>query len=211
MRQNKIMRSNREAIEQKKFALRTVIKNTLSEIQIQEDSAKEEFNEWKKEVILEKSIYYKARERGKLQKNQIEEKKEYEDDYLNPIISKLMLNKDFMNYKKGIPFTLEQANKVQNGLYQMHKDRIKMRAKIIQDRIDLETRKLKEEFNTTTNTDMMTSDEKEKYKTKYAEITRNISILTERAYQQYQYALEKFKEIEEKIKDDPRFEILRNK
>ena len=61
------------------------------------------------------------------------------------MLAKLQLEK-FRDYKKGTPFTVEQAKLVQSEAFQMHKDRIKARAKIIQDRLDAEVKAVQKQF-----------------------------------------------------------------
>jgi len=202
-------KTSEEILKQK---LGKIIKDCINDIQAQEYVAKNEMTDIQQGDVYERSIFYKARERGKREKKEQEEegKKEEEDDYLAPVFAKLQLEKEFRDYKKGMPLTVEQAKIVQNEAFQMHKERIKARAKIIQDRLDAEVKELQSQFNeTTSNPETMTRDKKDDYQKKYSEINLKISILTERAYQQYQYALEKFKKIEEKMAQDPRFEILR--
>jgi len=198
--------------EQRKQVLNKIMKDCIADIQSQEEKAYKELTQTTTGEIFEKSIFDKARERAKREKKQQEEEgsKEEEADYLAPVFAKLQLESLFKDYKKGMPLTLEQAKRVQNEAFQMHKERIKARAKIIQDRLDAEVKELQDRFNeTTSNPETITRESKDSYQKKYSEISLKISILTERAYQQYQYALEKFKKIEEKMASDPRFEILR--
>ena len=204
--------AEKSGVEQRKQALGKIMKDCINEIQSQETVAGKELTEIISGDVYEKTIFDKARERAKREKKQQEEEgsKEEEADYLAPVFAKLQLEKDFRDYKKGTPLTLEQAKRVQNEAFQMHKERIKARAKIIQDRLDAEVKELQDRFNeTTSNPETMTRDKKDAYQKKYSEISLKISILTERAYQQYQYALEKFKKIEEKMAQDLRFEVLR--
>jgi hypothetical protein len=84
---------------------------------------------------------------AKREKKQQEEEggKEEEEDYLAPVMAKLQLDK-LRDYKKGTPFTAEQAKLIQSEAFQMHKDRIKARAKIIQDRLDAEVKAVQKQF-----------------------------------------------------------------
>ncbi len=134
--------------EQRKQALTKIIKDCMNDIQSQEYTAGKEMVEVITGEIFEKSIFDKARERAKREKKQQEEEgnKDEEVDYLAPVFAKLQLEKEFRDYKKGTPLTLEQAKRVQNEAFQMHKERIKARAKIIQDRLDAEVKKIQDRF-----------------------------------------------------------------
>ena len=133
---------------QRKQALNAIINHCISEIIFQEGLASKEVAAVPTGDIFEKSIFDKARERAKREKKQQEEEgsKEEEVDYLAPVFAKLQLEEMFKVYKKGDPLTLEMAKKVQNEAFQMHKERIKARAKIIQDRLDSEVKALQQKF-----------------------------------------------------------------
>lgn len=124
----------------KRQELNNIKKNCVNQINTQEASAAREFVEIKPDQMLELTIFDKARERAKKdQEIQGEEgKKQEEEDYLAPVIAKLQLDKAFANYKKKMPFDANQARLVQTTAFQMHKERIKTRAKIIQERLDNE-------------------------------------------------------------------------
>jgi hypothetical protein len=137
--------------EQKKKKLSDIIRNCVNDILSQEATAIKEMEEIFTDEQTEKTIFDKARERAKKQNLQQSEEgsKEEEDDYLAPVLAKLQLEPEFRDYKKGTPFTEEQAKRVQSEAFQMHKERIKARAKIIQERLDKEVNNIREKFVST--------------------------------------------------------------
>lgn len=191
--------AERSGAEQKKQILNRIIKDCISEIISQEGSALKEMTEVNTGDIFEKSIYDKARDRvmilfahyiqARREKKQQEEEggKEEEDDYLAPVLAKLQLDEEFKGFQKGIPLTVEQAKRIQNEAFQMHKERIKARAKIIQDRLDKEVKEIERQFvkfviwlleqvETTNHPEKLNSEQKELYNKEYTEAALRINV-----------------------------------
>ena len=107
--------------EIRKQALGKIIKDCIKDIQTQDYKANTEMTDVLQGDVYERSIFYKARERGKREKKEQEEegKKEEEEDYLAPVFAKLQLEKDFRDYVKGTPLSIDQAKKVQKEAFLM--------------------------------------------------------------------------------------------
>ena len=91
--------------------------------------------------IIEKSIYDKARDKMKQGKTKDEEDdtKEAEKDYLAPILKKL----NYLDIGKLSP---EQAMEVKSEALKRLKERLLTRAEIIQNRLETETKELEQAF-----------------------------------------------------------------
>lgn len=153
--------------------------------------------------ILEKSIYEKARDKMKQDKQKVadEIQDETAKDYLLPILKKLSLENKELDE--------ESAIHVKNQALKNLKERLLIRAEIIQRRLADEQKNLEQAFAQLKRKGEAVEDQDtQDYDKKMDQINFKIDILTERASQHYRTSLKKFEELDQKLSNDPRLKAL---
>ncbi len=131
-----------------------------------------------------------------------EDTKEQEKDYLAPILEKL-------NYQ-NMPLTYDQAIEVKNEALKRLKERLLTRAEIIQRRLEAETKDLETAFtNLKRKGENADENAHHEYEQQVATSNFKIEILTERAAQHYRNSLNKFTELDQKLTNDHRLQVLK--
>lgn len=184
-------------IDQETRRNRIEFEQTIASCRLTPDDFTEVFKK-----VLEKSLYDKALDKAKIQKKQDdEEEKNKEIDYLQPILEKLNL--------QSIPLQYEQAMEVKNEALKRLKERLLTRAEIIQRRLEAETKNLEQAFLTLKRKgDGATEQDQIEYEQQVAAANFKIEILTERAAQHYKNSLQKFTDLDRKLMEDPRLQVL---
>lgn len=149
-------------------------------------------------------------------KDEEENEKEQEKDYLLPILKKL----NFENTE----LDEEAAISVKNEALRSLKERLLTRAEIIQRRLEEEQKKLEDAYVTTfiilififqanlkRKGENITTEDEQKYEKEVSKANFRIEILTERASQHYRNSLKKFEELDAKLMEDPRLKVLKKK
>jgi len=162
--------------------------------------------------ILEKSLQDKAREKHKYASKKKDEEADqdaYTKDYLYPYLAKRdLLGSQKFNYQQSIDIKNEVMNKL--------KERILARAEIIQRRLEEERENLAREEREAMKR-MQAKPEQEKvqqekdFDDKIEKLQFRILILDQRASKFEIQALQDYQNMDKKINDDTRFEVLRNK
>jgi len=162
--------------------------------------------------ILEKSLQDKAREKYKhasKKKDEEADQDAYTKDYLYPYLAKRdLLGAQKFNYQQSIDIKNEVMNKL--------KERILARAEIIQRRLEEERENLAREEREAMKR-MQAKPEQEKvqqekdFDDKIEKLQFRILILDQRASKFEIQALQDYQNMDKKINEDTRFEILRNK
>ena len=138
-------------------------------------------------------------------KQEDDSKEEAKKDYLLPILKKLSLE------DKG-ELDEEAAIHVKNEALKNLKDRLLTRAEIIQRRLTDKQRELEDQYTILKRKGETVNQQDEKdYDTKMDSINFTIDILTERASQHYRTSLRKFEELDQKLSEDPRLKVLKQK
>ncbi len=137
-------------------------------------------------------------------KDEEENEKEQEKDYLLPILKKLSLENTELDE--------EAAINVKNEALRNLKERLLTRAEIIQRRLEEEQKNLENAYaNLKRKGDNITAEDEAKYEKEVSKANFRIEILTERASQHYRNSLKKFEELDQKLMDDPRLKVLKKK
>ncbi len=162
--------------------------------------------------ILEKSLQDKAREKYKhasKKKDEDADQDAYTKDYLYPYLAK----RDLLGAQK---FSYQQAIDIKNEVMNKLKERILARAEIIQRRLEEERENLDREQREAMKR-MQAKPEQEKvqqekdFDDKIEKLQFRILILDQRASKFEIQALQDYQNMDRKINDDNRFEVLRNK
>jgi len=137
-------------------------------------------------------------------KDEEENEKEQEKDYLLPILKKLSLENSELDE--------EAAINVKNEALRNLKERLLTRAEIIQRRLEEEQKNLENAYaNLKRKGDQITAEDEAKYEKEVSKANFRIEILTERASQHYRNSLKKFEELDQKLMEDPRLKVLKKK
>jgi putative cell wall-binding protein len=153
---------------------------------------------------LEKTLYDKAKEKYKhaLKKGEADdETDQHANDYLYPILSRMGLAQKQHNleYKDALLVRNEALSKL--------KERILARAEIIQKRLEEEKENLFREENKAKKGTMRADEEKD-FDERIQKLRFKIEILDQRAARFETQVLEKYEELDNKLNNDPRLEIL---
>lgn len=137
-------------------------------------------------------------------KDEEENEKEQEKDYLLPILKKLSLENTELDE--------EAAINVKNEALRNLKERLLTRAEIIQRRLEDEQKNLEAAYaNLKRKGENITTEDEQRYEKEVSKANFRIEILTERASQHYRNSLKKFEELDAKLMDDPRLKVLKKK
>ncbi len=160
--------------------------------------------------ILEKSIQDKAREKYKYASKKKDEEADqdaYTKDYLYPYLAK----RDLLGTSK---FNYQQAIDIKNEVMNKLKERILARAEIIQKRLEEERENLAREEREATKRMQAKPEQAQQDKDfdeKIEKLQFRILILDQRASKFEIQALQDYQNMDKKINDDNRFDVLRNK
>jgi len=160
--------------------------------------------------ILEKSIQDKAREKYKYASKKKDEEADqdaYTKDYLYPYLAK----RDLLGSQK---FNYQQAIDIKNEVMNKLKERILARAEIIQKRLEEERENLAREEREATKRMQAKPEQAQQDKDfdeKIEKLQFRILILDQRASKFEIQALQDYQNMDKKINDDNRFDVLRNK
>lgn len=198
------MRCNEQIKEQERNMLAEIANRKESETAInqqrQQNNQEDIFMR-----ILEKSIFMKARDKMKQgkKKNEDDSATIQARDYLAPIIKKLGIQVESDVFDDDI------AMQVKNEALRSLKERLLTRADIIQSRLEDEQKKLEDAYNKLKRKgDTLAPADQESYEKEVANANFRMDILTERASQHYKNSLDKFQELDEKLKNDVRLQNL---
>lgn len=179
-------------------------KSLFSMIKDSEIQAKIEYNKIKKDtpLIIEKTLYDKAREKFKENRDsKLEEDiKEDENDIL-----KQFLEKKSIKLVNGKIEKYDDAVEIKNEVLQKMKERVIARAKIIQERLQTQQDHLKhleEQYQ---------KKQEEKNERELAEVKFKIGILESRSSRFEALAITKFQELDSKLNNDPRLDVLKDR
>lgn len=137
-------------------------------------------------------------------KDEEENEKEQEKDYLLPILKKLSLENTELDE--------EAAINVKNEALRNLKERLLTRAEIIQRRLEDEQKNLEAAYaNLKRKGENITTEDEQRYEKEVSKANFRIEILTERASQHYRNSLKKFEELDAKLMEDPRLKVLKKK
>lgn len=153
--------------------------------------------------ILEKSIYEKARDKMKQDKQKVQDDKAETEtkDYLLPILKKLSLEDKELDE--------EAAIHVKNEALKNLKERLLTRAEIIQRRLVDAQKDLEQNFSMLKRKgEAVSGDDEQQYDKQMDKINFKIDILTERASQHYRTSLTKFEALDAQLMNDPRLKAL---
>jgi len=121
-----------------------------------------------------------------------------------PILKKLSLENTILDE--------EAAINVKNEALRSLKERLLVRADIIQKRLEEEQKTLEQAYaNLKRKGEATTHEDEVKYEKEVSKANFRIEILTERASQHYKNSLKKFEELDQKLMEDQRLKVLKKK
>lgn len=197
---------NQEEVAEREQEKKTDIEEKIN--RYRKSNALEEANR----DILEKSLQDKAREKYKYASKKKDEEADqdaYTKDYLYPYLAK----RDLLGVQK---FNYQQSLDIKNEVMNKLKERILARAEIIQRRLEEERENLAREEREAMKR-MQAKPEQEKvqqekdFDDKIEKLQFRILILDQRASKFEIQALQDYQNMDKKINEDARFEVLRNK